>query len=211
MKKIMLSLALMVGLGTATQVSAQKVDLGVKADANMSNFILSDLDNVESNLGFGASLGGFAKINFTDHFALQPELLFHFKTSEIKNNPAGNSFEDYQYFGAEIPVYAVGQMNLGSGTGYIGVGPYVGLGFDARYKSDNDNAEDLKLYKEYDNKKSALQRFDFGAGIMIGYEFEAGIQINAGYKIGVIDALNAGKDDATMLPQTISLGLGYRF
>lgn len=207
MKKVMLSLALVIGLG-ATQANAQKVDFGVKAEANTSNFILTDMGGMKSNLGFGASLGGFAKFNLGEHFAIQPELLFHFKTSEMKMKTTGAKI-DYQYFGAEIPVYAVGQIKLGNGKGYIGIGHYIGLGFDARYKADN--TDDIKLYKEYSGQKSAFQRFDFGAGAMLSYEFACGIQINAGYKIGFIDALNANKDNATMLPQTISLGLGYLF
>ena len=117
---------------------------------------------------------------------------------------------DYQYFGAEIPVYAVGQMNLGTGKGYIGVGPYVGFGFDARHKADG--MDDIKLYEEIGNTgEYIMQRWDVGAGIMLGYEFSNNLQINAGYKIGFLDGLGVGSDDATMLNQTISLGIGYRF
>ena len=32
------------------------------------------------------------------------------------------------------------------------------------------------------------------------------LQINAGYKIGFIDALNTGKKNATVLNETVSLG-----
>ena len=199
---------MVLGIG-ATQLHAQTtISGGVKAEANLSNFILDDMPNTKSNMGFGASLGGFMKVGFSEHFALQPELLFHFKSSEMENKISGAK-TDYQYWGMEIPVYAVGQINLGNGKGYLGVGPYVGLGFDARHKASG--APDLELYKEYAGQDSAMQRWDFGGGAMLGYEFANGIQINAGYKIGFIDALNAGKDNATMLNQTVSLGLGYRF
>ncbi len=204
---MILSFMLLLGLG-ATQINAQVVNFGVKAEANTSNFILTDMDGVKSKLGFGATFGGFAKINAGENFAIQPELLFHFKSSEMETKSIKEEL-DYQYFGIEIPVYAVGQMELGAGTGYIGIGPYLGLGFDARYKKDN--ADDVKLYKEYKGQKSEMQCWDFGAGAMLGYEFNSGFQINGGYKIGFIDALNANKNNATMLPQTVSLGLGFRF
>lgn len=207
MKNVMISLALVMGLGL-TQINAQSVSGGIKADANISNFVLNDMDAFLSNLGFGVSLGGFARIGFGEHFALQPELLFHFKTSETENETTNGKI-DYQYFGVEIPVYVLGQMDIGSGKGYIGIGPYVGFGFDARYKADS--MDDLELYKEYSGNKSAMQRWDFGAGATLGYEFANRISINAGYKIGFVDALNANKDNATMLPQTVSLGLGYTF
>jgi len=204
MKKIVLSLGLMLSITLMAINTNAQISGGIKAEANMSNFILSDMDNVESKLGFGASLGGFARFDFSENFALQPELLFHFKSSTTE---IGSIENDYRFWGAEIPVYALGKWNMGNGKCYVGLGPYVGLGFSAKY----DNL-DLDLYEKDDiTDKSALQRFDFGFGAMLGYEFGNGIQINAGYKIGIIDALDAGKDDANMLPQTISLGIGYRF
>ena len=207
MKKIILSVAVMIGLGL-TQVNAQSASSGIKAEANLSNFILSDMNGVKSNMGLGATLGGFEKIEFSENFALQPELLLHFKTSQMKTEAAGSKL-DYQYFGVEIPVYAIGQMKLGNGKGFIGVGPYAGFGIDARYKVDG--MDDINLYKEYNGAKSDMQRWDFGAGAIIGYEFSNRIQINASYKIGFMNALNADKDNATLQNQTVSLGIGYRF
>jgi len=207
MKRVVLSVALVLGLGL-TQAHAQEILGGMKADANMSNFILSDMDGMKSKLGFGATIGGYTKIGLGENFALQPEILLHYKNSKMEEKSSGGEM-DFQYFGLEIPVYAVGQTNIGNGKGFFGVGPYLGLGFDARYKASG--MDDLKLYKEYGGQKSAMQRWDFGAGAMLGYEFGNRLQIIATYKIGFIDALNANKDNASMLNQTVSLGLGYRF
>ena len=203
MKKTVFGLILILGLA-AGSVNAQKVTGGVKAEANTSNFILSDLEPMKSKLGMGASIGGFTKIDLSQNFAIQPELLLHFKssTSEI-----GNSEDDFRYWGAEIPVYALGQWNCGTGRLYAGVGPYAAVGFSAKY----DNS-DFDLYEKIGTTdKTTLRRFDFGFGATFGYEFDNGIQINAGYKIGVLNAMDAGRDNASMLPQTVSLGLGYRF
>ncbi|MDL2319556.1 PorT family protein [Alistipes sp. OttesenSCG-928-B03] len=198
MKKAMLGLMLILGLG-ATQANAQSVSFGVKAEANLSNFILSDMSGVESKMGVGATVGGFAKFDITQNFAIQPELLFHFQASKTE---AGSIKRPYEYWGMEIPVYAMGQWtNRSNGRFYAGVGPYIGVGFDAKYFKP-----ETKLYKN-----DVLQPWDFGFGAQVGYEFANGIQINGGYKIGVIDALDTGKDDATMLPQRISLGVGFRF
>ena len=207
MKRVILSVVLALGLGM-TQTHAQSVSGGIKADANLSNFIMSDMDGTKSKMGAGASIGGFAKFGFSENFALQPELLLHFKNSKLEEKTSG--FEtDFQYFGLEIPVYAVGQTNIGNGMGFIGVGPYLGIGFDARFKAKG--MDDVKLYKEYDGQKSDLQRWDVGLGVMVGYELSNRLQITASYKIGFINALNANKDDASIWNQTVSLGLGYRF
>jgi hypothetical protein len=197
-KKVLFSVSLMVAVGF-TQVSAQNLSFGVKADANLSGFILSDIPGGESELKVGASLGGFVKYDITDMFAIQPELLFHFKSSNTKGAGVTNNFE---YWGMEIPVYAVGQWSVGSGRFYAGLGPYIGVGLSAKYTKG-----DIDLYDT-----EAMQRFDFGGGVKVGYELSNGIQINAGYKIGFINAIH--KDvagDAVMLPQTISLGVGFRF
>lgn len=208
MKKVILTFAVVFGLGVL-QSNAQSISGGIKADANTSNFLLKDMDGSKSNLGFGASLGGFMKVELTENFAIQPELMFHFKNSEMEVKATGEK-TDYQYFGTEIPIYFVGQTVIGNGKFYIGVGPYVGFGFDAKYKVSG--ADNIDLYKkDKQTDKAAMQRWDLGAGAMIGYELVSGIQINVGYKMGFINALDAGKDNSKMRNQTISLGLGYRF
>ncbi len=208
MKKVILAVVAFVGLGF-TQMSAQQVSGGIKVDANMSNFILSDDIVGSSNFGFGATLGGFGVVGISQHFALQPELLFHFKSSEMESESEYDfgKTDDYQYFGMEIPLYAVGQMRLGNGRAFVGVGPYAGFGFSAKMKD-----ADTDFYKkEGEADEAALTRWDFGAGVMLGYEFINGFMINAGYKIGLSNNLDAGKDDAKMRSQTISLGIGYSF
>ena len=201
MKRIILSVALIIGLGIA-KISAQTVTGGIKVEANTSNFILSDLDNVESKLGIGVTVGGIGIVEFSDNLAFRSEVLLHLKNSTIENKGGGEM--DFQYFGVEIPLYAVGQFGMGNGKAFVGVGPYVGVGIDARYKSSGD--KDIVLY---DN--SVFQRWDVGAGLLLGYELSNKLQINAGYKIGFIDALDTGKDNATMLNQTISVGLAFSF
>jgi hypothetical protein len=206
-KKMFLLAVLVLGSGLL-QAQAQEVKGGIKVDANTSNFILNDLDGMKSKLGFGVSAGGYTKFEFGNSFALQPEILLHYKNSKMEVKATGSE-TDFQYFGVELPVYAVAQTNIGNGKGFIGAGPYLGFGIDARYKTDG--ADDVNLYKEYGGKKSEMQRWDVGAGAILGYEFSNRLQINATYKIGFVNALNANKDDASMLNQTVSLGLGYRF
>ena len=208
MKKIILSVVLVMGLGVAG-ISAQTVSGGIKTEANASGFILNDMDNMKSKLGIGATIGGFGTIEFNKNFALRPEVLFHFKNSIMEEKTSGIE-TDYQYFGIEIPVYAVGQFEMGNGKGFVGIGPYVGFGIDARYKTDD--SDEIKLYDEIGNTdKANMQRWDIGAGLMLGYEFSNKLQVNAGYKVGFLDALDAEKDNATMLNHTISIGIGYRF
>ena len=145
MKKVVFLVALALGLGM-TKAQAQEVFGGIKADANMSNFILNDMDEMKSKVGFGATIGGYTKIGLGEKFALQPEILLHYKNSKMEVEASGKE-TDFQYFGVELPVYAV----LQTGNFFIGAGPYLGLGIDARYKASG--ASDVELYKEYNNQK----------------------------------------------------------
>lgn len=196
MKKLFLGMMLLVGLGTS-QVNAQEVSYGVKVEANMSNYLMSKMDGAQSRMKLGASVGGFAKIDFSEHFAIQPELLFHYQSSSLKYEGLKRNFN---YWGAEIPIYAVGQMTLGSGDRiYAGVGPYIGYGF-----SNKLNKPSTKMYKD-----DLMHRFDFGAKVMIGYEFTNRIQVNASYKIGFLNEKDKGS--GRMNTEALSLGVGYRF
>ena len=212
MKKMILSVALIIGLGTvnmSAQTLLERLKFGIKTEANTSGFLLNDMNNMKSKLGFGVSIGGFGSIEFNENFAIREDILFHYKNSVMEDKTTGKE-TDYQYFGVEIPLYAVGQFALGSGKAFVGIGPYFGFGIDARYKVDG--ADDIKLYDEIGNtSKSNMQRLDVGAGLMLGYEFSNKLQINAGYKVGFRDALDAEKSNATMLNETISLGLAYSF
>lgn len=198
MKKVVLGIMVILGIGT-TQVNAQNISFGAKAEANMSNYLLSDMGGNSSKMKVGATLGGFAKFDITQNFAIQPELLLHYQNSEWKED---GKKRDLEYWGMEIPVYAMGQWYTANDNRfYVAAGPYIGMGFNAKLKDP-----DFKLYKN-----DVMRRFDMGVGAQVGYEFANGIQINASYKIGFIDSLDEMKDDATMLPQRISLGVAYRF
>ncbi len=60
-----------------------------------------------------------------------------------------------------------------------------------------------------------MKRWDFGLGLLLGYEFDNGIQVNAGYQIGLVNQVDdlsglkdviSGTDDAKMKTQTVNLG-----
>lgn len=200
MKKLILGTMLILGMGTA-QVNAQTISGGVKADAGLSGLLLKKAPDAKSKLGFGASVGGFTKIELTENFAIQPELLLQLRNSKLESKST-KAKSDYQYFGLQLPVYALGQFNLGTGKFYAGAGPYIGYGLSAKQKLSGDK---INLYKE-----KAMKRFDFGAGALVGYEFSNKIQINAGYKMGFVD-LNKAKEGSKIRNHELSLGVGYRF
>lgn len=212
MKKVVITVvcALVVGF---TQVNAQssgfvgglmdKLSFGVKAEGNMSNFILSDMSDIKSKMGIGGNIGGFIKFDISKNFAIHEDILFSYYSSEIEQN---GSKDTYEAFGIEVPIYAMGQWNtFTGGRFYAGVGPYFGMGLSAKMKDS-----DINLYKKV-NGETPMNRLVVGGAAQIGYEFSFGLQINATYKLGITNSLDSMKDDAKMNSQTVSLGIGYRF
>lgn len=207
MKKIVMVITglLIVGL---TQVNAQssifdKLSFGVKAEGNASNFILSDLDNTKMKIGVGGSVGGFIKFDISKNFAIQEDILFSYLTSEWEQEGVKDT---YQSLAVEVPIYAMGQWSLPSGGRiYAGIGPYFAMSVKAKLKDS-----DLDLYKKIDGE-TPFTRMTAGGAALIGYEFNFGLQVNASYRLGLINSLDSKKDDAKMNSQVVSFGIGYRF
>jgi len=209
-RKVLVLAVILVGF-CAAQVNAQglgnflkeRLTGGLKIEGNGTSFILSDMPGAKSEMGFGGTFGGFVKLDLSKNFAIQEDFLFSYSSSKLKQNGVEDT---YEYFGMEVPIYFMGQWNTASGGRfYAGVGPYFGIGFQAKLKDS-----DTDLYKKYDGNDPFMKRLTFGGAAQIGYELSNGLQFNASYRIGA-NALDAGKDDSKMMPQTVSLGVGYRF
>lgn len=210
-KTILVSLVALITIGT-TSVNAQTpIYWGVKGEMNLSNFLLSDFDLLSSKMKAGPNLGGFMRVELHENFALQQELSFFYRNAKMEALSEDDTFKQW---GMQLPVYALGQCRTYNGLFYGGIGPFVGLGFDARLDD-----LDIDLYKEVAGK-TPMNRWDFGLGLLLGYEFNSGLQLNAGYQFGLVnqaDELTAlknvisGSDDAKMRTQTVNVGIGYRF
>jgi hypothetical protein len=126
------------------KVNAQSsVSGGLKLEANIHQFRLYDLD-VISKIKIGTNMGCFLEIELNDRFAIQPEMMFFFRNSGIRQ---GNRKDDFQQWGMTMPVYLVGREYTDNGTWYFGLGAYAGLGFNACM----ENAK-TALYKEVEGK-----------------------------------------------------------
>ena len=77
MKKIIFGLIVILAI-SAVNVNAQNITGGIKANANLSNFILTDMGNAESTMNMGASVGVFMNFYLGRNLAIQKELMFNF-------------------------------------------------------------------------------------------------------------------------------------
>lgn len=146
MKKLALSL---VALMFATSVFAMNFSVGAKGNIGIATSIQSvDDEPVEDILPvFSGSIGGVFGIQFTEMFALEPEVMFHFGN--------GYSYED-ELFGKtrkvsinwttlEIPVMFKAKFAVGNGHFAVAVGPQFNflLGdINAKVEYDGDTDTD---------------------------------------------------------------------
>src|SRR5690554_3138871 len=107
MKKMFLAcLSLLMATGMVTLNAQTPISYGVKAEANMSNFLLSDLDDQSSTMRLGPTLGGFMNIGVHPNFSIQPEVMFYYRTSKMEVDATEDNFKQW---GMHIPVYFLGQ------------------------------------------------------------------------------------------------------
>ena len=168
MKKIFVCLILFTSINSIYP-QANKTSWGIKAEYTISDFIIKDIKESDSNPKFGFTAGGFIMADITRYFSLQGEILFQNKQSRITCYDIKG---EYNYWGVEIPIYAMFRKELKNNVRlYCGIGPYTNFGFSAELKNSKEKQD---LYKD-----SKMVETNSGFGLLIGYEFPCGIQLNA--------------------------------
>lgn len=227
MKKFTFTILLFVGLSSLsvkaqqTEVTRHATDIhqdnpnkklavsgGVKLEANYSNFLHSGITKGKSSLQPGVTGGGFINLGIMRNFSIQGELLFHYKESDFEwsNTEHGQ----FQYWGMEVPVYVMYHWRIKKGQRiHLGAGPYTEFGLSAKFRK-GDTTNDLY---EQDSQKDlpVIKDSNTGFGILAGYEFPFGLQLNISYKVSVSNLLDDNSGTAQLYPQALGLGVAYRF
>lgn len=179
------------------------VSFGFKAGTNLSNYRLGgDMKGFKSKMSIGGSVGGFVKYDVSLNLALQSGVNVYYNTSKLEAK-TDKSSDKFKSFGVEIPLYGIVQGELGSGRAFIGAGPYVGYGISAK-------SGGINLFKKNgETRKPAMNRFDYGVGGIVGYDFDKNWQINASYQFGLADLHKA--KGGSMKNHGASIGIEYRF
>ena len=198
---------------------------GLLANANMSNFIITrNHKPMSSYMHVGGEFGGFMDFRITKHFSIQPQVIF---TAHQNYFAVTDSANHLWSFGMDIPVYFLGRFgNMEKGYIQFGGGIFTHFTFASNIRNKYKNVDESaavtppvtptdthdysKLYSLHDNH--------FGVAVTVGYEFPIGIQINAHYKVSLSDIAGFYKEykgqeiaDALIYPQSVSLGIGYRW
>lgn len=165
-------------------------EFGIKGGLNFSNFYSDEVDDQNLRIGYNAGL--FFKAALTEHFAIQPEVLYTTKgaTTKYDNFFTGEAEFTQKFNYLEVPVLAV--LNLTDNFNIHG-GPYVAYMIKAELENnaDNDDFDAVESLNEAD-----FERLDYGIAVGVGFEFDI-LRFGARYNYGLREI---GKD------QTLNVG-----
>ena len=184
MKRILLvGVVLLLMKATFAQRS---VEFGLKGGVNFANLKDDANSNTESRTGF--NVGGLAHIHVSEHFAVQPELVYSSQGAEY-----GNAKLRLGY--VNIPV--LGQYMFANGL-RLQTGPQLGILASSDVKTVNSEV-DID-----DNFKNVDVAWSFGTS----YLMKSGLGIDARYNLGLTDISEAAPDLKNRVWQ---VGLFYQF
>jgi hypothetical protein len=187
MKKMSLSLVLVLLFATLTQAQESTVEFGLKGGLNFANLNAEVNDNSKTRTSFHAGLLAHFHINKT--WAIQPELVFSGQGAKYD----GDATTKLGYL--NIPVNVQYMFDNGF---RLQTGPQ--LGFLLNAKSDIGNTEtDIK-----DNLKPTDIAWSFG----VGYITPGGFGVDARYNLGLTDI---SETDNSIKNNVFQLGIFYQF
>jgi len=191
MKKIVIFLVLSV---MAVSASAQGFYWGVKGGLN-----LSDVTNSGGSMKPSIYVGAFGEYQFTDKWAIQPELVYSRQGFNFKD---GEGTDKYRMNYLNVPImgkwYAIPQKLS------IELGPQIGFALKYAIKDKEDG--ETRTRKVDNNFYDAV---DIGIGVGLSYYLTYNIGVSARYNFGFTDTWkNIGVSGTN---QVIQLGAFFRF
>lgn len=177
--------------------------------------------------GAGVEAGGFADYHLSRRLLLEMQCILALQSGTYAATREDPGFllwsregtfsrvADMRLLGMDIPLYLVGLFPAGSGCFRLGAGPFTHLTFRAWSPGDRDFVTPYKRVYSVDDvtgkPRYLLNDSHAGVGVLLGYEFGSGLQINLSGKYSIIDIINYESERSYARPYKLSLGLGYRF
>ncbi len=174
-----------------------QVSYGLKAGVNLGQYSNSDIDQ-KNNTSF--QLTGFADLPIATNFSIQPGVSLQGKGTKISEGVAMTR----NVMSIEVPVNLVYWIPAGSGSVFLGAGPYVGFNVSGKDKIDGNS---INLKFTGDDKDMNL--LDAGANFMAGYKLTNGFLLNAGYNLGLNQLVSDSEDKFSN--RVWSFGIGFQF
>lgn len=157
-------------------VQAQNdLKFGIKGGVNFAN--LSSSNTNENKVLTGVNFGIFSKLPINNSFAIQPEIYFTTKGSELTyQNVFVDGTAKFELNYIEVPVMVI--FNLGQNFNFQ-FGPYASYLVSSKVK----NVSDINFNFEDNIDSDDFNKFDTGIAVGLGYDTKSvgfGIRYNLG-------------------------------
>ncbi|SOD15194.1 porin family protein [Pedobacter xixiisoli] len=206
MKKLLLSVALVAGLGAAVNAQDNPIKIGVKAGVAFPNVSISDAgEDVKTKTNASFYFGGTVDVSISKMFSVQPGLTLIGKGTKIDESENLSTTLSNMYL--ELPVNLLANFPVGSGKVFVGAGPYYSMALSGKYKftgAGETVKEDVKFGSDGDFKRG-----DFGLNFLGGYQLSNGFNVHAGYGIGLSNI--SSDSDGKIKNKLFSIGVGFSF
>ena len=164
---------------TAFNSFSQKIEYGIKAGVNISNF-----NGYSGGPGIGSlttfQAGGIANIFVSDIFFVEPELLF-----------SGKGSTSVRLYYLEFPLNIMFKERFETGNLNFGFGPYAGIGIGGKIDKYNYNGNEpvftVNKIKFGNSANDDFKKTDFGLNFKAGFQFDMGIFASLNYSLGLMN------------------------
>jgi hypothetical protein len=160
---------------------------------NIAN-LTGDVDGTSTKMG--AHLGVMLNFDITEHFSVEPGLLYSMKGAKGEND-----FKiDLNYL--EIPINLVYHFGeAGAGGFMVHAGPYLGYALSGKFGDESDIFQ-----------SGGFKKMDYGVNIGAGYQLPMGVFVRAQYGMGLANLSDdfMGSSDVKIKNTCIGITVGYR-
>lgn len=206
--------------GKAGKAAKSDLALTIKAGGSFNNFGLSG----ENSLNYSSKslnsfyVGATVDLDFGKAFSAQTGLSLVGKGSTI-SLPFTDAFIDTKYtpLYLQLPFNLIVKSELGPGNIFLGAGPYVGMGIAGKlkrvtvnYPPGTNTVERNGSIQFGSSSDKDLKTIDFGFNFLGGYRFDWGLDIHAGYGLGLTN-INPDASQPKLSSRSFFIGLGYSF
>lgn len=209
MKKLLiLAIATIIG-GTA----AAQQKWGLKAGVNLPkySFGANDADNPDTETTTNFHVTGYLDAPLSTHFSVQPGISLQGKGGKFVES---SNFEvEQNTMWIEVPVNLVGKLPVGNMTHvFLGAGPYAGFAISGENKVTTDGNSSETDLDFGDSDTDDLKGMDFGINVLGGVQLNSGLNLGAGYGIGLTDLRPTGSGgEGKTTNRVLSFSVGFSF
>ncbi|WP_344980669.1 porin family protein [Compostibacter hankyongensis] len=200
MKKWYLAVAAMLIAGT----TFAQTTFGLRVGPNFSSATQKvDGEKETSKIITGVAGGAYANIPIATDFYIQPALQYEGKGGKAKDFDVTTRLNYLT-----LPIDFVYKPEMGDGSNWIvGVGPYLGYGLGGKVKGGDETTSDQDPF----DSEFGLKRFDAGANVQVGYEFNNGFNIGLNTELGLLNLVQDGDNDNSFRNTSFGVSVGYTF